>query len=168
MTDQAGSGCPRLSDIEPFSGLPADVLDALETEAEWFRVDAGHRLIDAGVRAPHGVFVLAEGALSVERAAPGGQPIPLGRLSAPCCVGEFAALDGLWGSASVTAATPCVLAEIPADRFRQLLRDHPPLSLFVLEKAVSIVRRLGEDIVRLRRLEHEDDEFYRRALIWCL
>lgn len=172
MTNQAANQAARsghsLAEVDPFSCLPGDVLSDLDTQCSWTRVPADNLVIDGTQKTAHGVFALMEGEVEVQGRDSNSRIIPLGRLSAKTCFGEFAAIHGQTGSVSVRTSTPSLLGEISADAFVGLLNDYPALSLVLLRRAVSLVRALDDDLVKLRSVEHEFGDFRRQAVVWCL
>lgn len=160
---------PRtLGDVSLFSGIPGNVLADLDDYCRWSDVSADTLVIDSFQSIPHGVFVLVEGEVDIYRLDHEARRVDLGHLPATSCFGEFAAINGTPGSASVRTTTPCLLAEIAPEAFMKFLTDCPALSLGLLKKAVSHIRKLDEDIVRLRATESRIDKAYCQAVVWAL
>ncbi len=154
--------------IEPFCGLPPEATQRLDAECRWASIGPDTLVIDADAGGPHGVFVLAEGQVDVHRRDGNGEPVHLGRLTAVDCFGEFAAIHGVPGSASVRTNTHCLVAEIDPAVFVALLGDYPALSLKLLGRAVSLLKSLDDDLVRLRLAQKRIDEVYRNAVMRTL
>ncbi|MCT8972566.1 Crp/Fnr family transcriptional regulator [Microbaculum marinisediminis] len=154
--------------IDPFYDFPRDVAARLDAVCRWRRVEADTLVIDAACGALHGVFVLAEGEVDVHRRDGSGEIIHLRRLEAVSCFGEFAALHGAPGAASVRTLTPCVIAEIDPATFVALLNEFPMLSIRLLRRAESRLKSLDEDMVCLRLARKRIDEAYRNAVLRTL
>jgi CRP-like cAMP-binding protein len=79
---------------------------------------------------------------------------------------ELAAIDGQPRSATVVAADDCLLAAVPPQVFLTLLRDHPDLSIRVLQGLASIIRSCDDrikDLSTLRAVKRVYLEFLRLA-----
>jgi CRP-like cAMP-binding protein len=157
-----------LAGIELFSDVPGEVLAHLNGQCQWHRLPAGQLLIDGESKEPHGMYVLTDGEVEVFRSDSHGQVAPLGRLTATTCFGEFAAIMGSPGSASVRTRTDCLLAEIPGTALVKLLKDYPSVSLFLLRKAVSLIRELNEDLTRFQAMDSLLATVHCRAILRSL
>src|SRR5262249_7128311 len=60
--------------------------------------------------------------------------------------GEFAAIDGQPRSSAMVAASDCLLARMPADRFDALLRTNPTVALRLIHLLVAKVRSSTERV----------------------
>lgn len=93
------------------------------------------------------VVLLLEGRLEVSHQTPDGEDIILRHLYPGSLVGEMAALDGQPRSATVRARAESRLLVIPADGFRQFLRERPDVleQLFwlQLERVRSLTWRVS-------------------------
>ena len=135
--------------VELFADLPHDIIRHLAGQCRWRQTTAGELVIDGACPTPHGVYVLAEGVVEIFRARPDAPDISITRLSAVDCFGEFAAIRGEPGSASVRSLTRCSFAVIPTPVFTTLLTERPPLSLRVLRKLISRIQYLDETVEEL-------------------
>lgn len=157
-------GSDILHATELFSGLPRDTLADIACRCRWHAVDAGHLLIDAAAGHPHGVFVLVSGDVEVFR-TDAGATVPLATIAAIDCFGEFAAIRGEPGSASVRSLSPCRLGEMPAAVFMGLLAERTCFSMRLLRRVVGTVRTLDAAIAGAQRRDVRDrawiDELYR-------
>jgi CRP-like cAMP-binding protein len=104
---------------------------------------------DAARNQPHGLYVRAKGGVEVFRSHPDGVVVPSAKLAAVDCFGEFAAINGEPGSASVRSLTPCTVGEIPPAAFRSLLTERPGLSMRVLHKLVNRIQNLDDTVEAL-------------------
>ena len=157
-----------LSGLELFAGVPAGIVEHIERECIWHRFDANEVVIENRSSRPHGVFFLVEGDVEIVKYGPKNLPTSLAKLSAPDCFGEFGAVSGEMGSASVRTITPCVLAEISSARFLSLLNACPAASLYLLKKTVSLIKNLGEDTVRVRSADRALETAHRNAVLRSL
>jgi diguanylate cyclase (GGDEF)-like protein len=109
-------------------------------------LDAGVVLWKEGEPGDH-VVLLQEGRLEVSHHTPDGEEIVLRHLYPGAVVGEMAALDGQARSATVRARSASRVLLIPADRFRQFLRERPDVleQLFwlQLERVRSLTWRVS-------------------------
>jgi CRP-like cAMP-binding protein len=136
-----------LSKIELFADLPEATLDQLERDCVWIEREPAFVVIDEEQREPHNVFILADGEVEVYRRAQGGETISIGALRAAALFGEFSAIVGKSGSASVRTTTSCVLGEIPHTAFLKLVRQYPSVCLGLLQKMVALVRAFDEELI---------------------
>lgn len=171
MSNWPKHGPEILLETDLFAGLPRETLFDLAGHCDWREIDAGHLLIDAATRRPHGVFILAAGDVEVFH-DDAGSTLPVARLAAVDCFGEFAAIRGEPGSASVRSLSPCRLGEMPANVFTALLAARTCFSMRVLRRVVATVTRLDEAIIGVhRRTGSEHDkirELYRDLAVRSL
>lgn len=156
------------ADVEPLSTVPEDALKELADCCAWHRLPANHLVIDGDCEAPHGVFLLLEGMVELSHRNSKGRAIPIGRLNAPACFGEFAVIMDVLGTTSARTVTDCRLAEIPAGTFLPLLNEYPAIAFSLLRKAISIVRSLDEDIIKLHMADDHLAAMYRKAILRSL
>jgi len=90
------------------------------------------------------LFVIVSGRLKVVACGPEGRDTVLGIMSEREVFGEVALLDGGARSASVTTIGPCELMVIERDRFFELLRDSPSISVKLMVVLAKRLRRLSE------------------------
>ena len=109
-------------------------------------LEAGAVLWQEGDPGNH-VVLLQEGRLEVSHQTPDGEEIVLRHLYPGAVVGEMAALDGQARSATVRARSASRVLLIPAERFRQFLRERPDVleQLFwlQLERVRSLTWRVS-------------------------
>jgi diguanylate cyclase (GGDEF)-like protein len=109
-------------------------------------LEAGAVLWQEGDPGDH-VILLLEGRLEVSHRTPDGEEIVLRHLYPGAVAGEMAALDGQARSATVRARSASRALLIPADRFRQFLRERPDVleQLFwlQLERVRSLTWRVS-------------------------
>ena len=149
MSTWQSAGLEVLRQTDLFAGLPEDAVGAVAEQCRWRDVAAHHLQIDAMRKQAHGLYVLAECGVEVFRNPPGGGIVPLARLTAVACFGEFAAINGEPGSASVRSITPCTVGEIPPTVFKSVLTERPGLSLRILRKLINRIQNLDETVEAL-------------------
>jgi len=157
-----------LSGIKLFSDVPTPILALIGKACVWHHLASNELVVDCESSRQHGVFFLVQGRAVVLKHGPDNQLMTVAKLTAPDCFGEFGAITGKMGSASVRTETDCVLAEISSARFVSLLTACPSASLCLLEKAVSLVKNLGEDSVLLQSADNALEMAHRNAVLRSL
>lgn len=114
----------RLRAVGVFADVAAAQLEELATGFGVQRLPAGETLMREGEEG-HEFYVLAEGRLRVERAAPDLVSVHLGDVVPGECVGETALVRNAPRDATVTAIQPSTVLVLPRDRFDSLLYAHP-------------------------------------------
>jgi CRP-like cAMP-binding protein len=137
---------PDLSEVALFADLPESTLTQLKRDCVWIEREPAFVVIDEEQREPHNVFVLADGEVEVYRRVQSGEIISIGSLQSTALFGEFAAIVGKPGSASVRTKTKCLLGEIPSTVFVDLIRQYPSLCWPLLQKLVTVVRAFDEEL----------------------
>lgn len=92
------------------------------------------------------VYACRSGALKIAVTTPGGRDVVLGLIGPGTVVGEFAAIDGLPRSATVTATEPTVVAIATRDEFLDVLERHPHLAIRLLRSMSNRLRSLTVDL----------------------
>jgi CRP/FNR family transcriptional regulator, cyclic AMP receptor protein len=98
------------------------------------------------------VFFILDGTVRITSVTPAGREIIFSDLSAGDMFGEFAAIDGLPRSATVTALTDCVLARMPATGFFETLRTNGAVATRLVEALVAKIRRMSERVFEVSAL----------------
>jgi len=168
MFDHPEANGLSLSGIKLFSGVPTPILALIGKACVWHRLASNEIVVDSESPGPHGVFFLVEGRAEVLKHGPDNQLMAVAKLNAPDCFGEFGAITGKRGSASIRTETDCVLAEISSERFMSLLNACPSASLCLLEKIVALVKNLGEDSVLLQSADSALEIAHRNAVLRSL
>lgn len=167
---QTGRTTPRASfdDVEFFSALPTEERQKLAERCVWRRFGPNEPIIDGDPCSSHGVFVLTEGIVKLSQRNKNSDLVPVGWLSAPACFGEFAAIMSCPGATSVRTSTNCEVAEFSEATFNRLLNEYPSLLLKLLKKAISIVRELDDNVVRLHHADALLADAHRKAVLRSL
>lgn len=114
-----------------FQGLPDDVLARVAAVAAMRRFSRGQRVVAAGADGDYVYFVLT-GSTKVVVTGEAGREAILGLLGRGAVFGEMAMFGGHPRSASVYAAEPSDLIQIPVSDFRRLMQEHFELAWRVM------------------------------------
>jgi len=120
-----------LQRIPIFSGLEAEVLEALAQRAAARTLASGEMLFSEGDPCD-GVFLLVEGSLKIFKTSPSGRQVTLAVETAPATVAEVPLFDGGPYPASVQAIDPAVTLFIHKRDFRAICLQHPQVALQAL------------------------------------
>ena len=154
-----------LRKIDLLLGLPAQRLDAISRQCAWRHYESGQRLV-AREAADRDLHMIVSGTVRVTSYSSGGREISFRDLPEGTSYGEVAALDGLPRSADVVAIAPTLIASLPPDSFRALLRDEWIVAERVLLRLSGLVRRLTDRVLDLSTLSVQrriHDELLRLA-----
>lgn len=131
--------------------LPAVLGERLKPQARLVSLRPGQIIIGHQDRSSD-VFVVLEGTLRVELYSLNGREIILADLGPGELVGEYAALDRLPRSASVTAINSCTLATVSGDAFRQAVLESADTAEWLVRRLVGRIRLLTERNFELNAL----------------
>lgn len=101
------------------------------------------------------LFLIIKGKVKVARRSSDGREVILTTLSDGNFFGEMALLDGLTRSATVTAMDNSELFIIQRNDFLNLLREHPEISIALLEE---LTQRLRNADMKIKALSLKDAE----------
>jgi len=127
-------------------GLPADERAALLFEGERRYHPRGAALISEGARGGD-VLILTRGRAAIERAAPNGRRIIVAVCQAGSVVGEVAAIDGGYVSATVRALETVETISVSGARFRRLVRQYPGVAEAVMRCLCTRLRDADRRLV---------------------
>ncbi len=153
------AGCDLFRDL-----APARIAE-LERQCRLKRFAVGEVILAAEDDRAHNVFVVLHGTVEVLRKGPYEDFILLATLQAGMYFGEFSAIDGRSGSATVRAGSDAILAEIPREIFRLLLRDEPAVAWRMMERLVRTIRALDSRVAGLQGCETEVDRIHRELFL---
>ena len=131
-----------LGNVDLLRGLSADSLRRTEANCTWRNYHRGQCIFEYLDRSDD-VFFLSSGQARVVVYSTTGKPVSFTDLGPGDMFGEYPAIDGLPRSASVEAKTNCVVACMPAEAFRELLRNEDAAADALLERLVATIRRLS-------------------------
>lgn len=159
------AGAVNLARCDLFQNLPADRIADLERQCRCARFAAGDIILAAEDNRAHNVFVVLQGTGEVLRRGPFGDFIFLATLHPGAYFGEFGAIDGRSGSATIRASSDAILAEIPREVFRLLLRDEPTVAWRLMERLVHLIRSLDSRVAGLQGCQEEVDRIHRELFL---
>ena len=152
-----------LQRIALFENLSPDVLGQIQKRCAWRRYESGEVIIDY-LDPSDDVFFIIEGAAHVTIYSVAGKEVSFRDLGPGQVFGEYAAIDRSPRSASVEARTGgCVVASMPAGKFRELLKTDPKLTEALLEHLVKELRELTIRVYEFSTL-HVDDRIRAEVL----
>lgn len=138
--------------LDSFRGsVPDALLARLEPLARLLTLRAGQIVIGLQDQSKD-VYLIVEGTLRVEIHSLGGREVVLADLGAGELFGEYAALDTLPRTASVTATSACRLACVPGDAFREAVLASPDTAEWLARRLVGRIRLLTERNFELNAL----------------
>src|SRR5579859_2794142 len=141
MLTEAGSASLRA--VTLFHGLPETELGALGRQVVQRRYGRGELIFSQG-EAGDGLYIVAEGHVSISRQNPDGDELIHTIYEPGEYFGELALFDREPRSASATAAQVCNLLFLSRSAFQSFLESHPGALLTCLEAVVGQLRRLTD------------------------
>ncbi len=145
------TGSSRLQGIELLSDLDGKDLDALEKSCRWKQYAANEQIIDRQSDTRDVIFVV-RGKVRIVNFSLSGREITLDDIPQGGHFGDLAAIDDEPRSASVMAATDCVIVAVPAKDFLHALERHPNMALRVMRNLGHLLRNSTERIMDLSTL----------------
>jgi len=140
-----------LAGITIFRDLPPDELAALARRCTWRRYRAGQAILNYRDNR-HAVFFVVHGRASVRYHSASGREVLFGDFSAGNVFGEFAAIDGAPHMADVVCVTDALVAAMPANLFREVLRQHDTVCAAVLRRLTGIARTMSRRVIEFSTL----------------
>lgn len=135
-----------LSNIDLFRDLRETDLATVGALCRWHRYAPAQQIIGDQDETTD-VFFIISGQVRATIYAASGKEVSLRDIGPGKSIGELSAVDGAPRSATVIALTDAVLASMPAETFRQILRDYPGASTRMMEYLVDLVRKLSDRVV---------------------
>jgi CRP/FNR family transcriptional regulator, cyclic AMP receptor protein len=130
-----------LAGVAIFARLPREALDRIERRCAWRRYERGTPIVDY-LDASDDVFFIVFGEVKVTIYSRAGKAVSFSIMGPGEVFGEYPAIDQGPRSASVEARTNCLVASLPADAFRELLRTEPRIAEALLPQLVRKIRAL--------------------------
>ena len=140
-----------LAGIAIFRDLPHDELASLARRCTWRRYRAGQTILNYRDNR-HAVFFVVHGRASVLYHSASGREVRFGDFSAGNVFGEFAAIDGAPHMADVVCVTDALVAAMPAELFREVLRSNTSVSVAVLRRLTGIARTMSQRVIEFSTL----------------
>ena len=139
MRPQGREAAHTLKAVALFEGLAQSVRERYEHACTWRRFKPDEQIIDR-MSDTHDVFFVVEGSVRIVNFSLSGREVAFGDLHAGEFFGELAAVDNKPRSASAVATSDLLLAMMPAEVFRTMLAEHPPIALAIMRRLAKIVR----------------------------
>jgi CRP-like cAMP-binding protein len=143
---------PIFRRFEIFQDVPAAVLEDLARSCAWRPVPAGQQILIAYEESAEVYFITSGKVKILLYSAAEGRRVLFTTLGPYQMFGEVAAIDSCSRSASVEADEDCVLAVLPHEAFRRLVREHEAFAFAVMKQLAAQVRRLSERVFEFSTL----------------
>lgn len=130
-----------LGRIAILATLSKESLGALERRCAWRNYERGESIV-AYLEASDDVFFVVSGEVKVTIYSRAGKAVRFSLMGPGEVFGEYPAIDRGPRSASVEAQTACLVAVLPAEAFRELLRTEPGVAQALLPQLVRKIRAL--------------------------
>ena len=140
-----------LGGIELFADLSVDDRSAVERLCRWRRYAAGDTIHEAG-SSDRSVFFMIKGAARAVNYSFSGREVTLDEFTPGASFGEIGALDVEPRPGAVVARISSLVASLSAERFRELLRQHPSVCWRLLTRLGATVRAADTRVTDLATL----------------
>jgi len=147
----ASADAESLAGIRLLAPLSSAELQELESRCRWLSARASDEIVNKESD-NRDIFFVVSGKVAIKNFSLSGREVAFATKESGDYFGELSAIDGKQRSANVVAVEKCTLAALAPDAFRELLTNHPMMSLVVLEKMAAIVRDCDERIMDLATL----------------
>ena len=144
-----------LANVSVLSGLTPDESRKLARRCVWRQFAAGEMILDQEDDSTDVLFVVS-GRLKVQVHSGSGRQVIFAEIDAGELFGDFAAIDGMPRSASVSALSGCTVARLPAAAFWTLIDEQPAVRAAMLKRLVSIVRDLNARLFQVSTLSAQN------------
>jgi CRP-like cAMP-binding protein len=135
-----------------FEEVPCAVLEDLARCCSWRPVPAGQQILMAREESAEVYFIASGKVRIVLYSAAEGRRVLFTTLGPYQMFGELSAIDSRSRSASVEADEDCLLAILPPEPFRRLMREHHTFSFAITKQLAAQVRRLSERVFEFSTL----------------
>lgn len=140
-----------LDKIELLSELSVEERQAIAAKCTWKSYAPGKQILEKSSTS-RDVFFVVGGSVNVVNFGVSGREVAYATVESGQYFGELSAIDGKPRSANVIANKDCVLASLSPENFTDLLKDHPEVSIQVLQRLARIIRVNDERILDLSTL----------------
>ena len=144
-----------LKGVSLFESLPDKMREGYEQRCAWRRFARDEQIIDR-LSDTHDVLFIVDGAVRIVNHSLLGREISFDDLTAGEFFGELAAIDGMPRSATAVALADTLLAIMPAETFRRLVTEHPPIALTIMRRLAEVIRASTGRIMDLSTLAAHD------------
>ena len=140
-----------LDNIELLSGLTPEERQSIAAKCSWKNYSSGKQILEKSSTS-RDVFFVVQGSVNIVNFGVSGREVAYATVEAGQYFGELSAIDGRPRSANVIANKECSLASMSPENFSELLKDHPEVSIQVLQRLARIIRVNDERILDLSTL----------------
>jgi CRP-like cAMP-binding protein len=130
-----------LTRLPLLANLEEDVLQQIAAQSEELTFSQGQVIALEGEPCPS-VLLVGRGIVQLRQLSQEGREHVLAYLSEGSCIHLAAALDGGTNLSTVESLTPVVLYAIKAERFLEIMKQHPGLAMVVAQCLADEVKRL--------------------------
>jgi len=140
-----------LDNIELLAGLTPEERQAITVKCSWKSYAPGKQILEKSSTS-RDVFFVVSGSVNIVNFGVSGREVAYATVEAGQYFGELSAIDGRPRSANVIANKDCQLASMSPENFTELLKNHPEVSIQVLQRLARIIRVNDERILDLSTL----------------
>jgi CRP/FNR family cyclic AMP-dependent transcriptional regulator len=148
-------GKETLETFEIFKGVPAEAVEVYSKRCAWKRFETHQALIEYK-DTTRDVFFISSGRARATYYAASGREISFRDLGPGEMFGEISAIDGLPRSVSVMALTEMLVAIMPANVLRELIRDYEQSATALMLRMTRLIRCLSDRVVEFSTLGVQD------------
>jgi CRP/FNR family cyclic AMP-dependent transcriptional regulator len=130
-----------LKKVAIFAGIPAEMLARIQKRCSWRDYEPGEPIV-GHLDTSDDVYFIGMGEARVSIYSVEGKAVTFTDLGPGDMFGEYAAIDGARGSATIEARTRCSVASLSGSAFRELLQQEPAVVLALLQQFVAKIRIL--------------------------
>lgn len=140
-----------LDNIELLAGLTLEERQEIAAKCSWKNYAPGKQILEKSSTS-RDVFFVVSGSVNIVNFGVSGREVAYATVEAGQYFGELSAIDGRPRSANVIANKDCQLASISPENFTEFLKEHPEVSIQVLQRLARIIRVNDERILDLSTL----------------
>jgi CRP/FNR family transcriptional regulator, cyclic AMP receptor protein len=140
-----------LDNIELLAGLTLEERQSIAAKCSWKSYAPGKQILEKSSTS-RDVFFVVSGSVNIVNFGVSGREVAYATVEAGQYFGELSAIDGRPRSANVIANKDCQLASMSPENFTELLKEHPEVSIQVLQRLARIIRVNDERILDLSTL----------------
>jgi CRP/FNR family transcriptional regulator, cyclic AMP receptor protein len=135
--------------------VPAEAVEIYSKRCVWKRFETHQALIEYK-DTTRDVFFISSGRARATYYAASGREISFRDLGPGEMFGEISAIDGLPRSISIVALTEMLVAIMPAQVLRELIRDYEQSAMALMLRMTRMIRGLSERVVEFSTLGVQD------------